>query len=566
MTAGHPLMTATRWVEPAQFPDLDLSIADHPLLARLLHSRDIRSRVDADQFLTPLRGSLSDPTRLPDIDRAVSMILAARDAGTRIVVFGDYDVDGLTSTAMLTRVLRRLGADVEPIVPHRINDGYGVTMASVERIVASGAGLVVAVDCGSSSPDEFAALLRHGIQAVVLDHHHYTGQLPDEVAFVSPKRPDNRFPFMDLAGVGVAYMLVRLLLGDDDAEMYLPYVALGSVADVVELRAENRILVAKGISKLRRWKLPGLMALCSAAGIDQSTLTTWHIGFVLGPRLNAAGRVDSPQVALDLLLADDLATAVPLALKLSDLNEQRQAETRRIQHEAEQLLDLDGAAAQAPAIVVADATWSTGIAGLVASRLAERYGRPAIVLERGPEVARGSARSIPGIDIVEAIGASRDILDRFGGHAAAAGLSLPSDQIDTFRRELAAAVMDLCGGRLPEREVLIDAEVMPEDLHLATVDTLGRLEPFGRGNEQPLFIVRNASHRYARLTRDGRHITLQIVDSRRRSHRAIFFGAGPRMRELLDSPRIDVVTTLERDTWDGRESLKLFIRDFRPAS
>ena len=555
----------TRWVEAhlARAPAVDLT--DHPLLSAILRSRGVTSSEEASSFLTPLRGTLADPRLLPDAEEAVRRILDAISTGKRIVVFGDYDVDGLTSTAMLVRVLRRLGADPVALIPHRIRDGYGLTARAVERILAERPDLLVTVDCGSSSPRELQTLLDNGVDAIVVDHHHYSGELPDRVAFVSPRRPDNAYPFDDLAAVGVAYMLVRLLLGDEDAEMYLPYVAMGSVADVVDLRGENRTLVAKGISKLRRWRLPGLMALCASAGLDQAQVATWHIGFVIGPRINAAGRVDDPNLALDLLLADDATTATPLALRLSDLNEHRRNETRRVQDEAEAQLHANGWVPADPAIVVAGSGWSNGIVGLVASRLVERYHRPAIVLEHVDDIVRGSARSVPGVDIVRAIEASSEILDRFGGHAAAAGLSLRYDALETFVRELKATVLDLCGGQLPEREIFIDAEAGAADLHLGTVDLLERLEPFGQGNEEPRVIVRDVAHRYAKTSRDGRHLLLRVVDERNRSHRAVFFGAGHRLAELEQAPRIDIATRLQRDTWDDRTSLKLHLDDFRPA-
>ncbi len=562
--AGEPTVR-TRWIEDhlagGGLPDL----AGHPLLSAVLHARGITTSADAESFLRPLRGVLADPRQLPDAEKAVHRLREAIAAGKRIVVFGDYDVDGLTSTAMLVRVLRRLGADPVALIPHRIHDGYGLTARAVERILAERPELLVTVDCGSSSPRELQTLLDNGVDAIVVDHHHYSGELPDGVAFVSPRRPDNAYPFDGLAAVGVTYMLVRLLLGEDDAEMYLPYVAMGSVADVVDLRGENRVLVAKGISKLRRWRLPGLMALCASAGLDQAQVSAWHLGFVIGPRINAAGRVDDPSLALDLLLADDATTATPLALRLSDLNEHRRNETRRVHEEAEALLMAGAWLPADPAIVVAGAGWSNGIVGLVASRLVERYHRPAIVLERVDDVVRGSARSVPGVDIVRAIEASSEILDRFGGHAAAAGLTLRDEMLETFILELNATVLDLCGGRLPEREIFIDAEATAADLHLGTVDLLERLEPFGHGNEEPRVVLRGVGHRYAKTSRDGRHLILRIVDERQRSHRAVFFGAGHRLPEIERAQRIDVVARLQRDTWDGRTSLKLHLDDFRPA-
>lgn len=556
--------TPNVWVEPPPLSSIERGITDSPLLSAVLCARGIRTADAAAQFLSPSTIPLGDPLLMPDMERAVAKIRAAIQSGKRIVVFGDYDVDGLTSTAMIVRVLRRLGGDPACIVPHRMDDGYGLTQEMVGRLLAQGVELLITVDCGSSNRVEFEALLTHGVEVVVVDHHRHAGDLPDEVAYVSPRRPENHYPFADHAAVGVCYTLVRALLGDDDAEMYLPYVALGTVADVVELRDENRALVTRGLAMLRRWKLPGLKALCAAAGIDQQAVGAWEIGYVIGPRLNAAGRIDSPQAALDLLLADDATTATPLALKLSDLNTARQEMTRRIQSEAEASIKARGAD-EMPAIVVAGESWSIGVVGLVAGRLAEAYNRPAIVFERGPEISRGSARSAGDVNIVEAIAASADLLDRYGGHRNAAGLSLATAHLEQFEQQLSATIFDMLGGEFPVKEIALDAEIMQDELHLGTVSLLSRLEPFGRGNEEPRLMLRSVRHRFQKASRDGRHLLFHAVDDRGRGHSAVFFNAGNRLRELLDTPRIDIAANLRRDTWDGRERLKLHVSDFRAA-
>lgn len=556
--------TPNVWVEPPPLPAAALSITDSPLLSAILHARGIQTAEAAALFLAPHATSLGEPSLLPDMERAVVMIRAAIDGRRRIVVFGDYDVDGLTSTAMIVRVLRRLGGEPTAVIPHRADDGYGLTNAMVERLEAQGVELLITVDCGSSNREEFEALARHGVQIVVVDHHRVSAPLPDDVAFVSPRRPDNQYPFEDHAAVGVCYALVRALLGDVDAEMYLPYVALGTVADIVDLRGENRALVTRGLEMLRRWKLPGLKALCAAAGIDQQAISAWEIGYVIGPRLNAAGRIDSPRAALDLLLADDATTATPLALRLSDLNTARQELTRRIQSEAER--SVGQRADELPAIVVSGEAWGIGVVGLVAGRLAEMYNRPAIVFERGPHVSRGSARSAGDVNIVEAIGASADLLERYGGHRNAAGLTLPTANLDRFEQELCATVFDMLGGQFPTREIVLDAEVRQQELHLDTVALLSRLEPFGRGNEEPRLLIRGVGHRYQKTSRDGRHLLFHAVDERNRGYSAVFFNAGNRLRELLDTPRIDIAANLRRDTWDGRARLKLHVSDFRSAS
>jgi single-stranded-DNA-specific exonuclease len=347
--------------------------------------------------------------------------------------------------------------------------------------------------------------------------------------------------------------------------MYLPYVALGTIADVVDLRGENRTLVSRGISKLRRWKLPGVMALCATAGIDQAAVRSWDIGFLLGPRINAAGRIDSPQLALDLLLADSAAEATPLALKLSALNERRQEETRRIEREAEEHIAALGGPEEWPALVVADPGWNVGVVGLVAGRLAERYARPVVILEQGKEVSRGSARSggVDIINLVKALHATESHLQRFGGHQRAAGLALPTDQIDQFRRSLCDAVLAQTGGEMPRASLSLDAEVEHRDLSLETVGLIERFEPFGEGNPPPTFLVRDLAVREPRASADGKHLRFKVVDRYGRTHKAVFFSAGSRLLELRALPRVDLATTLARSDWNGRPHLDLRVRDFR---
>lgn len=564
--ARKPSTSNTTWREPAPLSREQLSITDWPLLSAVLHARGITTAEEATAFLTAATAPLGDPMLLPDMDRAIDTIRTALEGDAPIAIFGDYDVDGLTSTSMLYRVLTRLGATVVAEVPHRRRDGYGLNTGAVDRFVDAGASLMIVVDCGSGNRAELEYALSRGIQPVVLDHHLLHGDLPAEVPFVSPRRPENRYPATELAAVGVAFTLVRALLGEDDSEMYLPYVALGTVADVVELRGENRTLVSRGIDLLRRWGLPGMKALCECAGVKQRTMNAWHIGFIVGPRINAAGRMDTPDVALQMFLANDYDSAFPLATMLEELNRARQAETRRMTEEAERMIAAHGGGEHLPALVVADPGWSIGLAGIVAGRLSETHHRPAIVIERGAESAKGSARSAGTVDIVRALDMTASLLDHYGGHAAAAGLTLPTDNLDAFRDALSASILDLWGGVWPTRELQLDAEVPHSDLKLDTVDRLSCIEPCGHGNDAPLFLIRGLGVRAPRLTRDGSHLMWQAVDDNGQAHSVIFFRGGDRIDELMAQPRVDLACELQRDSWNGRVRLKLHVRDFRPAT
>lgn len=555
---------SAQWIDPAPVPKA-LSFTGSALLDSVLYSRGVRSESEARVFLNPVETQLGDPFLLPDMKCAVTLIKTAISENRRIVVFGDYDVDGLTSTAMLVRVLRKLGADPVPIIPHRIHDGYGVNPQSLGRILGARPELLITVDCGSSSPQEFQRILSTGAQAIVLDHHHYSDTLPPDVAFVSAQRPDNQYPTTTLAAVGVAYTLVRALLGDEGATMYLPYVALGSIADVVELTGENRALVARGLSKMRRWTLPGLIALCDTAGVDQQALRAWDIGFLLGPRLNASGRVDSPQTALDLLLADNTSSARPLAEKLTQLNDFRRRETQRIIDEAEQLVAALGGSRVNPAFVLSDAAWPVGIAGLVAARLAERHYRPTIILQEEGAVSRGSARSTGDVDIVDALSTCEDLLDRYGGHSAAAGLTIQTGTVAEFRSRLSQAVLNMLNGAMPRRTFTIDAIAGHADLTMKSKELLEQLEPCGHGNPQPTLLFHRLRHRYAKTSRDGAHLMFQVLDERHIPHRAVLFGAGARLKELQSASEIDVIARLERNTWQGSTRLELRLVDFRAS-
>lgn len=494
------------------------------------------------------------------------MIQEAIESAAPIGIFGDYDVDGISSTAMLTRALRKLGGEITPRIPHRVKEGYGLNTAAVEEFAANGCRLLITVDCGSSNVVEIDRALELGMQVIVIDHHRVHHDLPEGVAFVSPKRPDNAYVESELAAAGVAFTLVRALVGDDEAEMYLPYAALATVADVVPLRGENRVLAARGIDLLRRWGLPGFKMLCKIAGIERREIDAFDIGFVVGPRINAAGRMESPDIALDWFLADDAASSMPHAQKLDLLNRQRQTDTRSVLQEAELQLRIQDGGFEQPALVVDGRDWNAGVIGIVAGRLADRYNRPAVVIARGPNLSTGSARTAGNVDIVEAIRTCRDLLDRFGGHTAAAGMTLETANIDAFRTALNSAVVDQLGGEMPVAEIFLDAEVDHADLALTTVDGLAALEPCGHGNDHPLLLIRDLKPEGVRTSRDGKHLLFDVADKSGNRHQAVFFGAGERRDELMACGMIDVAAELRRNSWKGRVRLQLQLTDFRPAS
>lgn len=557
-------MPRYRWLEPAHVQSSAFDLTDFALLNIILAQRGISSPQQAQSFLQPRLDELADPFGLPDMDLAVERIFSAIRRRRPIAVFGDYDVDGLTSTALLTRALRTLGAEVRPYIPNRIQDGYGLNLAAVDRIIKDGAGLLLTADCGTSNIRELTAAQRAGIETLVLDHHHARGVELPGTAFVSPQREGCRYPFRDMAAVGVCYHLVRALAGEEAAAEMLPLVALGTVADVVPLVGENRITVHHGLARFGSQAPVGLQMLASQAKIDPHNVTSWHCGFILGPRINAAGRMADPLIALDLLLTDDESEASLLALELGKLNAHRQREMERMIAEAEEKV-RHGGRDTGPLLVLADSAWSIGLVGLVAGRLVERYRRPAIVLECGPDVSRGSARSIDGVNIAEALGQCHDLLLEHGGHSMAAGLTVETERLVELEERLVGILDATVGGQIPAPTLHLDAELHPSELTLATEQLVSMLEPTGHENPAPRFFARGLAVRRPRISRDGHHLMFH-AGGRDGAIRAVFFNGAHALPELVRLGRVDLAFSLKRDTWKGETRVELDVLDFRPST
>ncbi|CCF82674.1 Single-stranded-DNA-specific exonuclease RecJ [Nitrolancea hollandica Lb] len=558
-------MSRYRWLEPAPAPSSAFDLTDFPLLSVILARRGITSLQQARSFLQPRVHELADPYGLPDLELAAERVRSAIRNRRPIAVFGDYDVDGLTSTALLTRVLRSLGAEVRPYVPNRLQDGYGLNLAAIDRIIKDGAALLLTADCGTSNGRELAMAQRAGLETVVLDHHHAHGVELPGTAFVSPRREDCRYPFREMSAVGVCYHLVRALAGEDVAAAMLPLVALGTVADVVPLVGENRIKVHHGLARFGSDAPLGLKELARQADLDPFGVTSWHCGFILGPRINAAGRMADPLTALDLLLTDDPAKASRLALELGKLNARRQREMERMIAEAEEKLRHGGRDA-GPLLVLADTAWSIGLVGLVAGRLVERYRRPAIVLERGPDVSRGSARSIDGFNIAEALGQCHDLLLEHGGHSMAAGLTIETERLVELEERLVGILDATVGDDIPTPTLQLDAELHSSELTLETERLVSLLEPTGHGNAAPRFFARGLAVRRPRVSRDGKHLMFQAVGSDGTAVRAVFFNGAYALPDLVRLGRVDLAFSLKRDSWKGETRVELDVLDFRPAT
>ncbi len=561
-------------IAPAAPPDFVTQMkAVPPLVAQILFNRGFADPQAAMRFLT---GAAEDdnPFLLAGLERAVRVLRDALRKRQRIAVYGDYDADGVTATAVLVQVLRALGGDVLPYIPDRNAEGYGLNPEAIESLVARGVRVLVTVDCGSRSLPEVALAQRSGMRVVVTDHHHLGPALPVCDALVTPRREDSAYPCRDLAGVGVAYKLAQALLRTN-ARVPLPgtceaiterelldLVALGTVADMVPLLGENHRLVRAGLQELNAARRPGINALLQVAGIRPGEVNANTISFVLAPRINAAGRIGQAYKALDLLLARDMDAALPLAETLERLNRERQDLTLGAYQQARELVQ-DQLEADAALLFVAARDFPVGIIGLAAARLMDEFYRPVVVVEMGETYSRGSARSIPGFHITEALEQVADILTQFGGHAAAAGFTIETARLDELRRRL----QQVASRQLPpdalERYLVVDAQVPLSSLSWDVYNAMMQLEPFGYGNPQPVLVSPNVRVAAARAVgTQGQHLKLTLEDETGLFWDAIAFRQGDWIERL---PRyIDVAYTLERNEWNGRVSLQLVVQDIRP--
>ncbi len=530
----------------------------------------MRARVTT--FLDPTGTPLPSPLSISGMAAAVERIERALAAKEIIAVYGDYDADGVTSTVLLTQALRAWGAQVIIHVPHRKRDGYGLNKAALDTLADAGVRLVITVDCGISNVDEVKHGQARGLDLIVTDHHTLPKALPNTV-LINPKLGERADAFADLTGVGVAHQLVRALVerlgkprGLRNNEL-LELVAIGTVADVAPLTGANRSLVIVGLNCLRTTRRPGLLALYKVAGLAADKVSVHSIGYVLAPRINAAGRLDDAKLAYDLLLTADAAEAARLAGALDAENLRRQDVTRTIQEQARArvaLLDQDE-----PVIILREKGWDVGVVGLAAGRLCEEFARPVLVLTDEGEQSRGSGRSTKHFDLHGMLQVCEDLLGHYGGHKVAAGLSVPNANFDEFcvrMRELVESDLvdesQLCG------ELQADYELPLGRANLETIAELAALEPFGPGNERPLFVARNLRVAESKANgKDGNTLCLQVapVDSAGGpTARAVGFGMALEWApKLADKPRIDLMFHLDLDEWQGQQRVQLKIRGIR---
>lgn len=544
---------------------------DHPgsLFERVIANRGLLQANAQQAFLHASLQDLHDPFLLPDMAAACAAVVLACRSGRRIVVHGDYDADGLTSTALLIRFLRRIGTDCAWLVPDRLQDGYGLSSTSVTRAIDLQAGLLITVDCGMTGCAEVDALQASGIPVIITDHHECPPRWPSAQAVINPKRPDSRYPFAGLAGVGVTLKLIQALcqvlnLGDIWQEG-LGLVALGTVADVVPLIDENRILVREGLQAIAAGRQVGLSALLAANNQGDRVPDTTTLGFTLAPRLNAAGRLGDVLPAIDLLLTDDPIAAARQAAGLNEQNRQRQTLEAEITSEAARIIDETFDFNGTDLIILAHKGWHQGVIGIVCSRLVEQYNRPVIILAGEGDAYRGSARSCGSFDILAAIRAAADWTVQFGGHRQAAGVAVSASQLADF----CAAVNAYAARQAsPEdwRPVLkADTIARPEELTLQNAQTLAQLAPFGEGNRQPMLVCRGLQLADWRLVGNGRHVKLKVSLPDGRMLDGIAFNLSGADDLFAVGEPVDLLFALELSTWQGRQTLQLQIRDLQPG-
>jgi single-stranded-DNA-specific exonuclease len=537
-------------------------------LAALLVQRGQGNADEARKYLRPAIDDLSDPHALAGMAEAVDAIASTVRAGGTIMVHGDYDVDGQCATAVLTRALRAAGADVVPFVPHRLRDGYDFGPAGLAAARAAGASLVVTCDCGITAVDTVRDARAAGIGVVVTDHHLPGDELPPAIAIVDPQRPDDTSGLTGLCGTGIAFKLVQALIPALGLPVNLPYylldlVALATVADVVPLQGENRILVKHGLRLLADSTWPGVRALLEASGLAGKELRAGHLGFILGPRLNAAGRIGDAADGLRLLLSDDVEEVTALARRLEGLNVERQAMDQRMLEEAlcqvEQSADLE----RDSGFVLAGDGWHPGVVGIVASRVVERYGRPAFLIAFDGDIGKGSGRSISRFDLHSALLGCGDLLERYGGHQMAAGLTIRRQNLEAFRERFGGIAREVLTPEDLGPEQRVDLEV---GLHEVTyeLERLCRyLEPCGTGNASPVFGVRGV--RLAGRSRVGQGHLKGTLDDGRYRLPAIGFQWADRVPWLNDGP-VDAAFRLEVNEWNGQMSLQARVCALGPAA
>ncbi len=533
-----------------------------PLTAMVLAARGMRNEKDARDYLR-CDAALHDPYAMRDMDRAAARVGLAMTRGETVAVFGDYDVDGITATCLLTHFLRGCGVHCIPYIPGRLEEGYGLNPLAIHHLHNQGVSLIITVDCGITALEEAELCAQLGIDLVITDHHECKDQLPRACAVVDPHRPDERYPHKNLSGVGVAFKLACALSGNQNAilEQYADMVCLGTVADVMPLRGETRVLVDRGLQQLHHTQRPGLAALMAQCGCDAQNLTASSIGFMLAPRINAAGRMGKIELALELFLTEDPQVGLEAAQALCELNRQRQNVESEIYDQAVSMLP-EG---QTPeAIVLADDTWHQGVVGIVASRIAEEYCCPTFLICLDGEHGKASSRSYGSFNLFSALTSLSGLLESYGGHELAAGFTISRHNIDEFRRQICQLAGQYYNSDSLHTALDVDCDIAPELLTLGNVQSLDALEPCGSGCPKPMLMMKNLTVDRVQPVGGGKHLRLRLR-SGRHFFNAIYFSCGQEITAAAQGELVDVAFVPQINEYRDERTVQMNITDIRPA-
>lgn len=537
----------------------------HPLVRDILIKRGYEKPEEVAAFLNPnYDKQLHDPFLMKGMKPAVDRILEAVEKRQSIVIYGDYDIDGITASTVMVETIKNLGYEARSYIPDRFEEGYGINLDALKKLKSEGVDLVITVDCGITSVKEVSWAMENGLDIIVTDHHSVPEFVPQAVAVINPKQADCDYPFKDLAGVGVAFKLAQALQqasGKPEAgqeKWLLDVVALGTVCDVVTLVGENRVLASFGLKVMNKTRRVGLRALAEVSGVEVGKITSYTLGFMFGPRMNAAGRLEHAARSLELMLTNDPVHAREIAAELDGLNKQRQGDQAKIVKEAKEM------AAQYvddPVLVLASADWSHGIVGIAASKVAETAGKPTLIMQILGDKAKGSARSFGGFNLIDALRTADDLFVKYGGHAFAAGYTIPVDRLDDLRARLNEHWLEV-SGELPEQA--IDSDVNLDDFNQIDWDLhngLQQLEPFGNGNRQPSIAIQSVEITDMRwVGSDGRHAKLTLSDGSNRLS-GIGFGLADKHPNLSAGQQVSVMAHIDRNDFNGKSSLQLIVRD-----
>ena len=533
-----------------------------PLAAMVLASRGMEDDHQARAYLD-CNAPLLDPFLMTDMDKAAGRVGLAMSRGEKIAVFGDYDVDGITATCLLTDFLRRHGADAVSYIPGRLEEGYGLNPIAIHQLHDEGVKLIVTVDCGITAVSEAELCRQLGIDLVITDHHECKQTLPAAAAVVDPHRPDGGYPHKNLSGVGVAFKLASALCGSQEKvlEEYADMVCLGTVADVMPLQGENRVFVARGLESLAHTKRPGIAALMAECGCAPEAVSASSIGFMLAPRINAAGRMGQIDLAVELFLTDDPDKAAEAARGLCELNRQRQAVESEIYRQAVSMLPMGK---PPEAIVLADESWHQGVVGIVASRIAEEYACPTFLICLDGEHGKASSRSHGGFNLFASLSALSPLLESYGGHELAAGFTISRANIPEFRRQICALAAKYYTDDVPRTVLDVDCAVSPELLTLHNVDALQMLEPCGNGCPKPVLMVKNLTIDRISMVGGGRHMRLRLCSGHTYLN-AIYFSANPQTVSIQPGDLVDVAFTPQVNEFRGTRTVQMNVIDIRPS-